>query len=267
MIKTIIVIGVSIALGIICGSGCVYAFNHIPDEWLGTDEKGREWQRVKSLPWKYIFTATFIVVGIYLGIKEPQKAAGIYAACLMLTEIAMAGFLYGRVPRPLVWLLALAGTGIIPFTIDEDLGFGAGTAGMIKAHLAGAAAGFVILFILLVIKNVLMNSGRPLVSEADFAFCELGLALGLLCGPLEVSVIIATGIVLWGGYAVSKKLGGAGVIDDMPAGRKKDYEDGTGSAEKGPGGHPNKDILVKRKISESFFVALAAFFWLVVWPF
>ena len=148
MIKTIIVIGVSIALGVICGSGCVYAFNHIPDEWLGTDEKGREWQRVKSMPWKYIFTATFIVVGIYLGIKEPHKAAGIYAACLMLTEIAMAGFLYGRVPRPLVWLLALTGTGIIPFTIDEDLGFGAGTAGMIKAHLAGAAAGFVMLFIL-----------------------------------------------------------------------------------------------------------------------
>ena len=141
MIKTIIVIGVSIALGIICGSGCVYAFNHIPDEWLGTDEKGREWQRVKSMPWKYIFTATFIVVGIYLGIKEPHKAAGIYAACLMLTEIAMAGFLYGRVPRPLVWLLALTGTGIIPFTIDEDLGFGAGTAGMIKAHLAGAGKG------------------------------------------------------------------------------------------------------------------------------
>ena len=260
MIKTIIVIGVSIALGVICGSGCVYAFNHIPDEWLGTDEKGREWQRVKSMPWKYIFTATFIVVGIYLGIKEPHKAAGIYAACLMLTEIAMAGFLYGRVPRPLVWLLALTGTGIIPFTIDEDLGFGAGTAGMIKAHLAGAAAGFIILFILLIIKNMLMSSRRSLVSEADLAFCELGLALGLLCGPLEVSVIIATGIVLWGGYAVSKKFSGAGTVGALPQDRGR-------ISEKGKDNDAKKDILEKRRISESFFVAAAAFFWLVVWPF
>ena len=260
MIKTIIVIGVSIALGIICGSGCVYAFNHIPDEWLGTDEKGREWQRVKSMPWKYIFTATFIVVGIYLGIKEPHKAAGIYAACLMLTEIAMAGFLYGRVPRPLVWLLALTGTGIIPFTIDEDLGFGAGTAGMIKAHLAGAAAGFIILFILLIIKNMLMSSRRSLVSEADLAFCELGLALGLLCGPLEVSVIIATGIVLWGGYVVSKKFSGAGTVGALPQDRGR-------ISEKGKDNDAKKDILEKRRISECFFVAAAAFFWLVVWPF
>lgn len=260
MIKTIIVIGVSIALGVICGSGCVYAFNHIPDEWLGTDEKGREWQRVKSMPWKYIFTATFIVVGIYLGIKEPHKAAGIYAACLMLTEIAMAGFLYGRVPRPLVWLLALTGTGIIPFTIDEDLGFGAGTAGMIKAHLAGAAAGFIILFILLIIKNMLMSSRRSLVSEADLAFCELGLALGLLCGPLEVSVIIATGIVLWGGYVVSKKFSGAGTAGALPQDRGR-------ISEKGKDNDAKKDILEKRRISECFFVAAAAFFWLVVWPF
>lgn len=259
MIKTIIVIGVSIALGVICGSGCVYAFNHIPDEWLGTDEKGREWQRVKSMPWKYIFTATFIVVGIYLGIKEPHKAAGIYAACLMLTEIAMAGFLYGRVPRPLVWLLALTGTGIIPFTIEEDLGFGAGTAGMIKAHLVGAAAGFVILFILLIIKRMLMPSRGPMVSETDLAFCELGLALGLLCGPLEVSVIIATGIVLWGGYAVSKKFSGAGTVGALP-------QDQGRISEKGKDNDAKKDILEKRRISESFFVAAAAFFWLVVWP-
>jgi hypothetical protein len=49
--KIIIVVGISIALGIICGSGSVYAFNHMPDEWLGTDERGREWQRVKSVPW------------------------------------------------------------------------------------------------------------------------------------------------------------------------------------------------------------------------
>ena len=266
MIKTIIVIGVSIALGVICGSGCVYAFNHIPDEWLGTDEKGREWQRVKSMPWKYIFTATFIVVGIYLGIKEPHKAAGIYAACLMLTEIAMAGFLYGRVPRPLVWLLALTGTGIIPFTIDEDLGFGAGTAGMIKAHLAGAVAGFIILFILLIIKNMLMSSRRSLVSEADLAFCELGLALGLLCGPLEVSVIIATGIVLWGGYVVSKKFSGAGTAGAL-SGRERMSGEDSGFSEKSKDNNVKNDILEKRRISESFFVAAAAFFWLAVWPF
>ena len=174
--KIVIVTGIAVLLGIICGSGSVYAFNHIPDEWLGTDEKGREWQRIKSVPWKYIFTATFIVIGIYLGIKDPQKAAGIYAASLMLTQIAMSGFLYGRIPRLIVYMLALTGAGIIPFTIGEDLGFGAGSAGMIKSHLAGAAAGFAIMLVLMVIKKFILKG------SIDMALCELGMVLGLLQG-------------------------------------------------------------------------------------
>ena len=258
--KIIIVAGISIALGIICGSGSVYAFNHMPDEWLGTDERGREWQRVKSVPWKYIFTATFIVVGIYLGMKDSLKAPGYYASCLLLTQTAMAGFLYGRTPRPVVWLLALTGVGILPFTIDEDLGFGAGSEGMIKAHLAGAAAGFVLVFVLLMIKKlVLRNTVKQTASAAetseqdkagagtapgiDWALCELGLALGLLCGPVQVSVIIAAGIVLWGGHAVSKRFGNAG---NKLAGN---------------------DTLMKNKIGEAFFIAVSAMVCIIVWPF
>ena len=99
-----------------------------------------------------------------------------------------------------------------------------------------------------------------MVSEADLAFCELGLALGLLCGPLEVSVIIATGIVLWGGYVVSKKFCGAGTAGALPQDRGR-------ISEKGKDNDAKKDILEKRRISECFFVAAAAFFWLVVWPF
>ena len=268
----IIVIGVSIALGVICGSGSVYAFNHIPDEWLGADESGREWQRVKSVPWKYIFTATFIVIGIYIGICDPQKAAGIYAACLVLTQIAMAALLYGRTPRPLVWLLALTGIGIIPFSISEALRSGSGIIGesmgvhpetmvLLKVHVAGAAAGFLIMLILLVIKKIIFSGaaahkGHPADGSAgeggrikrtvfpgiDWQLCELGLVLGLICGWKRVLTIIACGLIFWGGYVLFKKSKREGIIDQHVS---------------------EGEALEKRSISENFFITVSAVLWMI----
>ena len=241
MIKVILVIGISIALGIICGSGCVYAFNHIPDEWLGADEEGRDWQRVKSVPWKYIFTATFIVAGIYIGLSDFEKAAGVYASCLLLCEIGMAAFLYDCIPRPLVWLLALTGVGILPFTIAEDLGFGLGMTGMLKAHLLGAAVGFFVMLLLVVLKRFVTVSGlknRP----GAFNICELALVLGLLCGWRRVLTIIACGLIAWGVYVVFKKYRKGGIMSQRMS------ADGT---------------LQKIGLSENFFITASAFVWML----
>lgn len=240
MIKTIIVIGISIALGIVCGSGCVYAFNHIPDEWLGADEEGREWQRVKSVPWKYIFTATFIVAGIYLGMVDSEKAFGLYAGCLMLAEIGMAAFLYDCIPRPLVWMLAITGAGIIPFTIDEDLGFGPGTMGMIKAHLLGAAAGFAVMLALVLLKKAVFKCDG---SQISLGISELALVLGLLWGWRRVLTIIACGLIAWGIYVVFQKFRKEGIMT------RRISADGT---------------MNKLALSENFFVTASAFVWTLV---
>lgn len=244
MIQTIAVIGAAIGLGIICGSGCVYAFNHIPDEWLGADEEGREWQRVKSVPWKYIFTATFIVAGIYIGLSDFEKAAGVYASCLLLCEIGMAAFLYDRIPRPLVWLLALTGVGILSFTIAEDLGFGPGMTGMLKAHLLGAAVGFAVMLLLVLLKCFISGGGLAKLKSSPWMMnvCELTLVLGLLCGWRRVLTIIACGLIAWGVYVVFKKHKKGGIMSQRIS------ADGT---------------LGKIGLSENFFITASGFVWML----
>ena len=83
------IIGVIVAmiLGIIGGNGAVYAFNHMPAQWLcDYGEKPSEelldpyTQRVKSYPWKFIFTMLFTVINIKLVIDDWQFAVAALCA-------------------------------------------------------------------------------------------------------------------------------------------------------------------------------------------
>ena len=63
--------GVAILMGILAGSGAVYFFNRMPGAWLCDygEEPSEELlhptcQRIKSTPWKYVFTGCFIIIGI-----------------------------------------------------------------------------------------------------------------------------------------------------------------------------------------------------------
>ena len=71
----------AIAVGTIAGNGAVYFFNRIPARWLCDygQEPDEELlhptrQRVRSTPWKYVFSGLFIAIGIYLAIDSPLYA-------------------------------------------------------------------------------------------------------------------------------------------------------------------------------------------------
>ena len=123
MVKTIIVIGAAAALGIITGSASVYVFNRIPAGWLWPDDPERVrleteappgTQRVKSVPWKYVLTATFIVFGIYMGLTDPLRAPAVYVCCLILVQCAMAARVSGRIPQGLILMVLICGIAILP---------------------------------------------------------------------------------------------------------------------------------------------------------
>ena len=75
LIVTLIICGAAIGAGVILGNGAVYFFNRMPGKWLCDydEEPSQELlhptcQRVKSTPWKYVFTGFFVVIGIMVGL-------------------------------------------------------------------------------------------------------------------------------------------------------------------------------------------------------
>lgn len=135
--EIVLVVGISIFIGIFVGSSVVYVFNHIHAKWLcdyDTEPETEEFytQRIKGYPWKYVFSATFIVIGIYLGLYDWQYAIAGVVAIWLLIEIAIADIKYMIIPDQFVILLAITAFGFIPFHNDYFdilrgllLGFGA----------------------------------------------------------------------------------------------------------------------------------------------
>ena len=81
-------------LGIFLGNGAVYFFNKMPGKWLV--DYGQEpdeellhptCQRVKSTPWKYVFTGFFIVVGIAMATDDPYYAFAAVFALWLRTQL------------------------------------------------------------------------------------------------------------------------------------------------------------------------------------
>lgn len=118
MTKTIIVIGAAVVLGILAGNAGVYAFNRIPDGWLGAVGREPGSQRVKSVPWKYVLSATFIVCGIYIGLRDYEAAPAVFAACFLLAQQAMAAKLYARAPLQISALVLLCGIAVVSREAD-----------------------------------------------------------------------------------------------------------------------------------------------------
>ena len=108
----------AIAVGTIAGNGAVYFFNRIPARWLC--DYGQEpdeellhptHQRVRSTPWKYVFSGLFIAIGIYLAIDSPLYALAAVASLWLLLEISIADLKYRVIPDQLVLLLMVTATG------------------------------------------------------------------------------------------------------------------------------------------------------------
>ena len=99
------IIGVIVAmiLGIIGGNGAVYAFNHIPAQWLCDygevpKEDKLQRQRINSRPWKALFSVLMVAGGVKLAADDFLFAMPVMAAMWLLIIISIADAKYMIIP-------------------------------------------------------------------------------------------------------------------------------------------------------------------------
>ena len=173
MLVKIILTVVAIVLAVPLGCGAVYVFNRIPGAWLVDygEEPDEELlhptsQRIKSTPWKYVFTALFIFVGGRLVNVDPWYTIPAVIAVWLMVEMAISDAKYRIVPDQFVLVLAITGLGFIPF---HKYGYFDG--------LIGALIGIAIMGAMMLLGYV--TSGKVGLGGGDAKlFAALGLALG-----------------------------------------------------------------------------------------
>ena len=208
LIVTLIICGAAIGAGVILGNGAVYFFNRMPGKWLCDydEEPSQELlhptcQRVKSTPWKYVFTGFFVVIGITLGLQNPLYAFPALIAIWLLLEMSIADIKYMIVPDQLIMLLVITGLGFI-----SHHAFG------VMDCLVGAAVGFGVMLFIAVIGRLMYK--KPAVGGADIKlFAALGLALGTdgIISVFVISTFLSAGHFIW---MMVKK--GAKLTDERP---------------------------------------------------
>ena len=193
VLKTLIICGAAVVAGVLAGNGAVYFFNKMPGAWLVDygEEPDEELlhptvQRVKSTPWKYLFTGFFIVIGIKMAMEDPMFAVPAIAAIWLLLEMAIADAKYMIVPDQLIMLLVVCGLGFIP---HHALG--------VMDCLRGALIGFGVMLVIALIGRIAYK--KPAVGGADV---KLFAALGLCCGTDGVLVIFLLTTFISAGHFV-----------------------------------------------------------------
>ena len=194
LVVTLIICGAAIVLGVLLGNGAVYFFNKMPGGWLCDygQEPSEELlnptcQRIKSTPWKYVFTGLFVVIGIKLGLEEPLFAIPALAAIWLLLEMSIADIKYMIVPDQLIMLLVITGLGFIPHHA-----FG------VMDCITGAAIGFGVLAIIAIVGRLIYK--KTAVGGADIKlFAALGLALGTdgIISVFVISTFLSAGHFIW----------------------------------------------------------------------
>ncbi len=193
-LQILITCAVAIVLGVILGSGAVYVFNRIPAAWLtdygeepSEELKDTTTQRVKSVPWKYVFTGLFIALGIYLGVHDLSIALPVMIAIWLLLLMSIADIKYMIVPDQLIMLLVLTGLGFLPQKIA-----------LYHRHavydsLMGAAAGLILMLIIALFSRAIYK--KWVLGGADI---KLFTAIGFLTGLYGVLIIFVLSTVLSG---------------------------------------------------------------------
>jgi len=174
-----------IFLGVIMGNGAVWFFNRIPGKWLcNYDEEpdaellNPTMQRVRSTPWKYVLTALFSCIGIWLFRGNVHYAFASMCLCWVLTELAMADIKYRIVPDQLVFLIMAVAVGFIPF--HENGPF---------ECIMGAAAGLGVMLLMVLIGWILYRKNT--IGGGDIKLMTaLGVSLG--AGGIFTVFILST---------------------------------------------------------------------------
>lgn len=162
----------AVLAGIFLGNGAVYFFNRMPSKWLcDYDQKPSEdmldnsSQRVKSYPWKVLFTMFFVIIGIKMVMDDPRYAVASLLAIWALLEVAIADKKYMIVPDQFIILLAVTALGFIPFHYSW------------KTCLIGGAIGFGIMLTVGVMGKLIYK--KEALGGGDIKlFASLGLVSG-----------------------------------------------------------------------------------------
>lgn len=193
-LRVILICVAAIAAGIVLGNGAVYFFNKMPGIWL-TDYGQTPpeellhptKQRIRSTPWKYVFTGFFIAIGIYLGVDNLSYAIPALAAIWLLVEMSAADIKYMIVPDQLIILLAATGIGFIPHHEGGPL-----------SGIWGALLGFGVVGLIAILGRLIYR--RTAIGGGDI---KLFGALGLACGidgvifVFIVSTFLSAGHFVW----------------------------------------------------------------------
>ncbi len=177
---------------VFAGNGAVYFFNKMPPSWL-TDygQKPSEelsdpfTQRVKSYPWKLIFTMLFAV--LYIRLVMEGMALAVAGGCILwlLLEMSIADVKYRIIPDQLIILLAVSGIGLIPFR------------GGWWDCLSGVLVGFGFTAAMALLGRLTYR--RDTVGGGDI---KLFSALGLVCGPGGITLVFMMTALLSAAHAV-----------------------------------------------------------------
>ncbi|MGC2871753.1 A24 family peptidase [Ihubacter sp. mB4P-1] len=183
----------AILAGILAGNGAVYFFNKMPAAWLcdygeapSEELKDQYTQRVKSYPWKFIFTMMFVIVNIKLVVDDWQFAVAAFCSLWLLLEIAIADKKYRIIPDQLVILLAVTAFGFISYHNGwQDCFF-------------GGLAGFGIMGFTALLGK--MAYRRNTLGGGDI---KLFAALGLIMGLRGIFVVFVLTTLLSAGHLIS----------------------------------------------------------------
>lgn len=177
---------IAVLVGIFEGNGAVYVFNQMPAKWFCDygEEPTKEMlerssQRIKSSPWKYLFTMLFIVLNIKLVTDDWIFAIPGTAALWLLMELSLADIKFKVVPDQILILLAITGLGFMQYH------------GSWKAPVIGAAIGFGITM-------AIAGLGRLLYKNDTLGGGDIKLfaVLGFLAGPSGIVFIFIVSTVI-----------------------------------------------------------------------
>lgn len=191
ILSIIILSCIALISGILLGNAAVFAFNKMPISWLS--EYGEEpcdelttclenqTQRIKSHPYKILFSMLFCACGLWLIFYDIYLMFPALISLWALLEISISDVKYMIVPNQLVLLLAISATGF------------ARLHGNFLYPAIGTAIG--VLFMLAVALIGKIFSGKAGVGMGDIKLIG---ALGLICGPGGALFILINSSLLAG---------------------------------------------------------------------
>ena len=180
LLRLLIIIGLSIIIGILAGNSAVIVFNRIPAHWLcdynevpSKELLQNDSQRLKSYPWKMVFSMMFVLCAIKMAVYDWQYALTAIVSLWALLIIAVADKKYMIIPDQFVVLLAVTAFGYVPYH------------GSFLSPLWGALAGGGFML-------VVGLTGKLIFKKETMGFGDVKLlaAIGLMTGPVGVAIII-----------------------------------------------------------------------------